>query len=496
MNFARCATASQTECLHLPAPRRRRAPVGRPLPWRPQPPAPGKPLVCLLDHGPPATLGGDRFLPGNERNWDRFAEAFLRLNEPALAALDVRTEVAAERERVVLRLVPGARAGAMPLRSPQTGRVEGGVLVIPRFEWDGVGAVLEATGWHASPEFHAGPLVPGSAKQVPTWVIAGPVIARIAALLRTLRRGYEEREEILSTPRGTIDWTRYAATSLSRGEWHRLPCRYPDLTRDPKLRSYARWTLEHIHADLARVAPAQAVVRALVQQANRLLIDLRDVPSLLPSAQALGRMLRGATLGGNSLIDGLQAIGWVADERGLGGEARSDGLAWHLALDRLWESYVEAIVRREAALEGGEVRVGRLGETTFPLQWSDRSQRSLGSLVPDIVVRRGGSVHVVDAKYKGHLAELDEDGWRRLELDVREAHRADVHQVLAYAALYDAVDVKATLVYPLRPATFTRLHAQGRDRSTADLLHGGRRVSLELRGVPFGAAGGAPRCKS
>jgi 5-methylcytosine-specific restriction endonuclease McrBC regulatory subunit McrC len=137
---------------------------------------------------------------------------------------------------------------------------------------------------------------------------------------------------------------------------------------------------------------------------------------------------------------------------------------------------VEGVARREAALTGGEVRVGRLGETVFPLHWTDPTHRSLGHLVPDIVVRRGRSVQVIDAKYKAHLAELDEAGWRRFAEQTREEHRADVHHVLAYAALYDAEEVTATLVYPLRPETYQVLERRGTAVAHAELLHDGRKV--------------------
>jgi len=144
------------------------------------------------------------------------------------------------------------------------------------------------------------------------------------------------------------------------------------------------------------------------------------------------------------------------------------------------------IVRKEAAMTGGHVKVGRLGETVFPLDWSDPSHRTLGHLRPDMVVRRGSSVHIVDAKYKAHLAELDEAGWHRFEDEQREAHRADLHQVLAYASLYDADDITATLVYPLRRETWESLHHRRKDISKAELFHGGRRITLQLRGLPFG----------
>ena len=183
---------------------------------------------------------------------------------------------------------------------------------------------------------------------------------------------------------------------------------------------------------------------------------------------------------------GLEAIAWIVDERGLGGGRELDGLAWQLPLDQLWETYVEAFTRREVAMTGGEVKVGRLGQTLFPLHWSDPSHRTLGHLVPDIVVRRGRHVHVIDAKYKAHLAELDDAGWHRFADEQREAHRTDLHQVLAYASLYDAEEITATLVYPVRLDTWESLHQRRRDVSKAELFHGGRRVTLQLRGLPFG----------
>jgi hypothetical protein len=212
---------------------------------------------------------------------------------------------------------------------------------------------------------------------------------------------------------------------------------------------------------------------------------LGDVSAAVPRRNRLRRLV-GDRLVDHALRQGLEAIGWVVDERGLGGGREQDGIAWQLPLDSLWESYVEAITRREAALTGADVRVGRLRETVFPLRWTGVGHGSLGHLTPDIVVRRGRAVHVIDAKYKGHLADLDDEGWRRFTDDERDVHRADVHQILAYAALYDADEITATLTYPLRRSTWDTLAARGRDVSRADLLHGGRRIRLELRGLPFG----------
>ena len=210
-----------------------------------------------------------------------------------------------------------------------------------------------------------------------------------------------------------------------------------------------RWAVERVRRDIVDVSTGDAIARALTVFADSLSEKLRDVVPLFPPREELRRLS-----GSNRLLDvlmrnGLEALGWVVDERGLGGGREMDGLAWSMRLEELWEHYVEGVVRTEVASIGGTVRVGRKGETVFPLDWTDASHRSMGHLVPDIVVFRADAVHIVDAKYKAHLAELDDVGWHRFTADAREAHRADIHQILAYASLYAAGDVTRDSRLPL-----------------------------------------------
>lgn len=448
-------------------------------------------LYRTSDHGRPVTLDPLRFAPAQRGGgWGSFAESFERLNAAALAGLDVRLEFAAGSEGTVVRLIPAGKAGAIPLRSAQTGQVAGGLLVVPRFGWAGVGRVLAQTGWHARPDFLRLPLVPGSARAVPPWVLAGPVLARLTALLRVLRRDFQETEAVLQRPRGRILWDQYRTHSLARGHWDRLPCRYPDLAPDRTLRAGIRWAVERIRRDLLLIGGSDPIAMVLVALAQHMLEQLNGVVASKPNPELLRRQISKARVSTEALRSGLEALTWVVEERGLGGGRQSDGLAWSLSLEQLWESYVENIVRREAALTGAEVKAGRLGETVFRLDWSDPTHRSLGHLRPDFVIRRGRSLQIVDAKYKAHLAELDEAGWYRFTAEAREAHRADVHQALAYAALYDADSVTTVLVYPLRESTWAVLKRQERDISRATLETGGRSLAVELRGLPFGRLGG------
>lgn len=203
-----------------------------------------KPLLTATDHGPPVIVPPEIFAPvQRDGGWGPFSEAFLRMNEASLRALDVRGELAAGSGGASVRLVPAGHAGAIPLRSAQSGAVTGGFVVRPRFGWAGVGRVLGEIGWYTAPEFLDAPLVPGSGREVPPWVLAGPVIARLSNLLRSMRRGFSDTETVLHRPRGRILWDRYRSESLARGRWQNFPCRFPELENDPRLRRAIRWTL-------------------------------------------------------------------------------------------------------------------------------------------------------------------------------------------------------------------------------------------------------------
>ena len=91
---------------------------------------------------------------------------------------------------------------------------------------------------------------------------------------------------------------------------------------------------------------------------------------------------------------------------------------------------------------------------------------------------------MVDAKYKAHLQLLGQRGWSGLSEVVRDAHRADLHQALAYAALESVERVDTVLAYPQLASS----HGPPRE-AVASIGVGRTRVCLHLLGLPFGFRG-------
>jgi len=79
------------------------------------------------------------------------------------------------------------------------------------------------------------------------------------------------------------------------------------------------------------------VGRALLSRLDGVDLDVGDGPLTRPVAQ---RGARDAA----SVLEALEAMGWVADERGLGGAVVLDGLAWDVSVDAVWEAWVRRFV--------------------------------------------------------------------------------------------------------------------------------------------------------
>lgn len=317
-------------------------------------------------------------------------------------------------------------------------------------------------------------MVPGSAREVPPWILAGPVLMRLAAVVRQLGRTFGVRSGLRASPRGRVDWTEYARRGLPSGRWQQFDCCWPELQRDPWMTSTLRWTIEQIVSDLEKAAgsPAAAKLRELALQLLRV---LGAGERRRPESGELDR--RTARLEGAVMKEALEGVAWVAEERGLGGARVLDGVAWSLGADALWEAWVESLVKDVSTRLGGRVAGHAFARRS--LRWSG-TPSTLTSLEPDVGMLLGDRAVYFDAKYKFHLQHFRWRSWSQQTEATREAHRADVHQALAYAALSDATNVDTVLVYPLPGEASEPIH------SVASIPSGRRGVRLLLLGLPFG----------
>ncbi|HEY1759654.1 MAG TPA: hypothetical protein VGG72_30045 [Bryobacteraceae bacterium] len=417
----------------------------------------------------------------------RLADQFIKQNLSIFQLLqaDVRRDY--DGADVLLNIESHSAVGAVPLISPLTARRDLGLVVQPRFPWAGIGPMLAEMGWLISPAPLKLPLLRRSERRVPPWVLSFMVLARFKALLDRLDRRFEVTTEIRSAPKGRVEWTQYATRHASRGDFLSVPCTFPDLRDDRQLKGAIRFAVEKQIRSLETQCEQGAFVHRLIAFAESLVLKVRGVAARRPARGEVEAWLR-RPLRSDIFAEGLQAIDWTVEERGLAGLSDLDGIPWTMPMDQFFEAWVETIVRNVAQRTGGFLKTGRRRETVSPLSWEPPYLGSQRSLVPDLILELENVTVIVDAKYKRHWEELQDGGWRGLADEAREQHRADLLQVLAYANLVNTREVVCCLVYPCTMTTWESLARRGRLFHQSELPNRGRRIRLWLTAMPMCAA--------
>jgi 5-methylcytosine-specific restriction endonuclease McrBC regulatory subunit McrC len=321
--------------------------------------------------------------------------------------------------------------------------------------------MLAEMGWLISPSPLKLPLLRRSERRVPLWVLSFMVLARLKALLDRLDRRFEVTTETRTAPKGRVEWTPYATHQMPRGDFLSVPCTFPDLRDDRHLKGVIRFAIEKQLRSLETQCEQGAFVHRLIAFAESLLLRLRSISTRRPAIGEVQTWLR-RPLRTDVLIEGLQAIDWTVEERGLAGLSDLEGIPWTMPMEQFFEAWVETVLRNVAQKTGGLLKVGRRRETISPLAWEPPYSGSQRSLVPDLILELENVAVIVDAKYKRHWEELQDGGWRGQTDELREQHRIDLLQVLAYANLVSSREVVCCLVYPCSVTTWESLVKRGR----------------------------------
>jgi 5-methylcytosine-specific restriction endonuclease McrBC regulatory subunit McrC len=346
--------------------------------------------------------------------------------------------------------------------------------------------MLGQMGWRVAPRPLRLPLLRRSERRVPPWVISLMVIERLELLVRQLTRRFELTEQTLSAPKGTILWQPYISRQIAKGNLHHVPCRFPDLRDDRLLKGMIRWTLERQARSLSSQLEHGAFIHQLLERVQGLIAHVRDVAPVRPTESLTYNMGR-LPLRSEVFHEGLQAIEWTAEERGLAGLCELEGIPWVMEMDQFFEAWVEHVLEHVTRHTGGVLRRGRTRQTLVPLHWDPPSGGTQLSLLPDLVLEAADFTLIADAKYKRHLEEFISQGRWEVAEETRERHRADIFQVLAYSGLFQARTTLAVLIYPCRMETWRSLRERGRLIQKAILPVAGRSCELWLTAMPMAA---------
>lgn len=425
------------------------------------------------------------YIPGDlNSQMARVAKQFIQQNRGLLNNFGIKVEQAYDGKSVELIFKTSTKIGALPLLSPTTGKPDYGFIIKPRFDWPGLGTMLLQMGWKVIPAPLKLPMLPYSDRKIPPWVLSSIVLFRIKALLEMLERRFEFSESDLPAPRGTVNWQLYATSRIAAAKFLNVPCRYPDLRDDGELKAAIHFTLKKQLSSLETQRTNGIVVLKLIDLCQLFLERVKNIVPKQPTIMAINAWQR-SPLRPEVFRDGLQAVEWTVDERGLAGLSDLQGLPWIMSMESFFEAWLETIVEKLTKKIGGITKTGRNRETITPLTWTPPYLGSQKYLLPDLILEREDETIIFDAKYKSHWEDLNRDRWANIDEELREQHRNDLLQVLAYSTNAITKKIICCLVYPCTKQTWASLKSRGRAFHRAAVYAGNRKVDLILTAIPM-----------
>lgn len=418
----------------------------------------------------------------------KLGRQFLNLNKKKFRKLNAEPEIYYSGDELKLKLKTSTRIGAVPLLSPITHKYEFSLVIKPRFGWQGIGPILSTTGWRVLPNILKLPQLKISERRVPPWVLSSVILGRLEILIRNLDRRFEIDESYRSIPKGKVNWADYSQRQVPQGRFLNMKCRYPELKENREIKSIVHFALKRQKQSLETQRDFGVHVLQLLDYCSQLIKKVSDCAPKRPSNIQLD-YFQSSLVHGEAIKEGLEAIVWTTENKGLAGLGDLSGLPWMLNMEELFESYVEAILEKIVQKTGGHLKSGRKRETVTPIKWDPPYLGSQGSLIPDLIIEKENHVYIVDAKYKDHWEELNTDGWYNFSDQIRERHRNDLLQILAYAAIPENKEISCCLMYPCKQKTWESLVDRNRHIHSADVNHGDRHIRLHLTALPFNLKG-------
>lgn len=141
---------------------------------------------------------------------------------------------------------------------------------------------------------------------------------------------------------------------MPRGNFLSIPCTFPDLRDDRHLKGAIRFTIEKQLHSLDTQRQHGSFVHRLIAFAEALLLKVQHAPSRRPASLEIVSWLR-RPLSAEAFRDGMQAIDWTMEDRGLAGLSDLQGIPWrqidvwltavpmHAQLDPITSPLVEQI---------------------------------------------------------------------------------------------------------------------------------------------------------
>lgn len=364
----------------------------------------------------------------NDRSMETVMQRFIDLNQKNLSYLGILANIESVQGKPSLKLTSSNYIGSIPILSPMNGKAVGDLVVTGRFG-ENAGELITILDGSIKPEYSDEfRLVQDSQMTPPIFIECCKYIDQYFEAERFKWQKFSNVTKIENRPLGSTLWSDYAQrNALNPGEYKTFKNKRNVLSTEHPEWAQLNYVLQIAIRELESPRVPIRSRAAYSSRIAQLKIRLRDKEAL-PTDVVKMRM------SDPLVIKRLKELANI-----ILNNKTNEKLAWRMDYAEFFERYVQFLMSEVAKKKGAR----EINNPHYGISAKNHPQWLLHYLEPDMVLQKSDEQLVIDAKYKSHLFN-----WNDESDDLKDTFRHDFHQILAYCSLNSMQTKQGMLVYP------------------------------------------------
>lgn len=360
-------------------------------------------------------------------------QKFIDFNGDLFDFLGVVPQIEGSGKDVSLSFRSDRFIGVIPLRSPDNGKQIGDFVVRPRYtsatdqflEYVEIVNLLES---EIAPEFkHSIPLLSHNYLKPPVYLEALKFVKLLEEAVRINWRKFQTTTKLYRYPKSQVNWKKYVEKEFDPNKRLLFPCHDNILSK--------------LHSEFFELKYVYSIAKSeinSVRTPQHIKYQFQDVFAHLDDF-----LYEFAEKSTNELHIHYSDPVIIKKLKNQGNKFLKGNLeeitAWRIDFSLLFERYVQYLFG-QISLEIGATQLNNYKIRQYS---GVKPPWSLSYLEPDVILMKNKLEIIVDAKYKSHLFNL-----KSTTEELKEEHRKDLHQLLAYTTFTRSENKIGILCYP------------------------------------------------
>lgn len=372
------------------------------------------------------------FKSADKRIIGQYLQKFINYNSILFSFLGVQPFIVGTDQNTSLIFRSSNFIGTIPLRAPDTGKQIGDFVVMPRFtgrnRFEDYIEILNLLGKEISPEVKDSlPLASGKNFRPPLYLEAVKFIASLETLLIQPWRKFDNVEKVSSEPTGQVNWNKYLQAEFKVENRLKFPVRKNILSEFHSEYSEIRFVFDICKKELLSSNTPQRIKNTLrsrlifieeklylhkPKSTNNISLKSSDNPIIQTCKEQANKVLN------FNLVD---------------------STAWRVDFSDVFEKFIQHIFKGVAKETGGKL----FANFKFHSYTSKYFSWELKHIEPDAIYQKENILVFIDAKYKSNFYNKFSSNE-----NLKEEHRRDLHQIMAYTSFSKTAIKYGVLCYP------------------------------------------------